>query len=104
MNSLDKYTLLLEKYEHDLADLKKKESQIPKENVITREDERRVIKEHFEEEQALERRLGRNFLTSIDEENDYLGSTLEGVSRKMNEENAIDNWVTQVTAEAKKQK
>ena len=104
MNSLDKYTLLLEKYERDLADLKKKESQIPKENIITREDERRVIKEHFEEEQALERRLGRNFLTSIDEENDYLGSTLEGVSRKMNEENAIDNWVTQVTAEAKKQK
>ena len=96
--------MLLEKYERDLADLKKKESQIPKENVITREDERRVIKEHFEEEQALERKLGRNFLTSIDEENDYLGSTLEGVSRKMNEENAIDNWVSQVTAEAKKQK
>ena len=104
MNSLDKYKLLLEKYERDLEDLKKKESQIPKENVITREDERRVIKEHFEEEQALERKLGRNFLTSIDEENDYLGSTLEGVSKKMNEENAIDNWVSQVTAEAKKQK
>ena len=63
-----------------------------------------MIKEHFEEEQALEKKLGRNFLTSIDEKNDYLGSTLEGVSRKMNEENAIDNWVSQVTANTKKQK
>ena len=98
---VEKYQNLLKSYEDDLAELKRKENEIPKEDVVTVEDERRALKNHFEEEQALERRVGKKYLTKIDSETDILGSTLESVNRRLSEESAIEDWVSQVQAEAK---
>ena len=53
-------------YEQDMADLKAKASQIPKEDIITRADENRAINDHFDQENLLEKSLGRKYLTKIE--------------------------------------
>lgn len=53
-------------YEKDMADLKAKESVIPKEDLITSADEFRAISDHFDEENLLEKKLGRKYLTKIE--------------------------------------
>ena len=91
---------MLKSYEEDLSELKRKEKDIPEEDIITAEDENKVIKEHLEEEQALERKAGRRYLTEIDSESDVLGSTLESVNRRIAEQNAVEGWASLVAAEA----
>ena len=93
---------MLKNYEDDLSELKRKEKEIPEEDVITAADETRVIKEHLEEEQALERRAGRRYLTAIDSESDVLGSTLESVNRRIEEQSELDGWTRYAAAEGER--
>lgn len=61
-----KYLALMKSYEDDLAELEAKVNQIPKEDFITEKDTERAIRDHFREEEALEKSLGRKYLTKID--------------------------------------
>jgi len=62
----NRYLAYMREYENDLADLEAKARQIPTKDFITSEDEERVIRDHFKEEELLEKSIGKKFLTKIE--------------------------------------
>ena len=78
---------------------------LPLKDAITEEDEQAAVRNHFKEEELLERKLGHRYLANLkndkSKKGSILGSEIPSVSKRMAEDTIIEDFKKRMEKEIK---